>query len=105
MSTLSTGITKAISIGGQIQGVAQGLNGLAMGVNAVRNAFSTLNDENASFWDKFSAFTMGGVMALSGFMSAMQAMNNILNASIGLSAKRAAAGAIENTVDATKLGI
>lgn len=105
MSTLSTGITKAMSIGGQIQGVVQGLNGLAMGVNAVRNAFSTLNDENASFWDKFSAFTMGGVMALSGFMSAMQAMNNILNASIGLSAKRAAAGAIENTVDATKLGI
>lgn len=105
MSTLSTGITKAISIGGQIQGVVQGLNGLAMGVNAVRNAFSTLNDENASFWDKFSAFTMGGVMALSGFMSAMQTMNNILNASIGLSAKRAAAGAIENTVDATKLGI
>ena len=105
MSTLSTGITKAMSIGGQIQGVVQGLNGLAMGVNAVRNAFSTLNDENASFWDKFSAFTMGGVMALSGFMSAMQTMNNILNASIGLSAKRAAAGAIENTVDATKLGI
>ena len=105
MSTLSTGIAKAMSIGGQIQGVVQGLNGLAMGVNAVRNAFSTLNDENASFWDKFSAFTMGGVMALSGFMSAMQAMNNILNASIGLSAKRAAAGAIENTVDATKLGI
>lgn len=81
-NTLTAGVQKAASIGGQLQGVFQGLNGIAMGLNSIRNAFQTLNDENASFWDKFSAFTMAGVMGLSGFMSAMSAMNNIMNASI-----------------------
>lgn len=105
ISTLSAGVNKAISIGGQIQGVMQGLNGLAMSVNAIRNAFSTFQDENASFWDKFAAGTMGGVMALSGVMSAMNAMNNILNSSIVLNLKNVATKGIENTVDATKLAL
>lgn len=48
----------------------QGFSQLAMGINSVANAFKTLADEDASFFDKLTAVAMGLSMAISGINGA-----------------------------------
>lgn len=62
----NTKVSPAQGITTAIQGFSQ----LAMGINSVANAFKTLADEDASFFDKLTAVATGLSMAISGINGA-----------------------------------
>lgn len=71
----NTKVSPAQGITTAIQGFSQ----LAMGINSVANAFKTLADEDASFFDKLTAVATGLSMAISGINGATKLAQGALS--------------------------
>lgn len=66
-----------LSIGSSITQAIQGFSQLAMGINAVKNAFETLNDKEASVFDKLTAGAMGLSMGIAGLQGALKTFGGV----------------------------
>ena len=78
-SVLSKGLSSAMSFGNTLVGVAKGASQVAMAINSISNAIDTIGDEDASFTSKLTSGAMAAVMGLTGLMTVLKGVKNVIN--------------------------